>query len=333
MSINLNSIIFDNVLNKDAVLQYVKQEEIYAFYINNDCLHSGLINSPLREDNVPSFALFYHKNHYNKLMFYDFATKETGDCFIFVSKLFGLSMKNTFLRIAFDFKLSDFKENSIEKQQVIPNFIVKEKIDIQIRSIDFRLKDKWYWSQFKIKRSTLEKFNVAAISHIFYNDHIVNAESLAYAYKEIKDNIISYKIYQPESDKYKWINNADYSVHQGYTQLPQKGKLLIITKSLKDVMSIHDNCNISAVGLQSESVNIKLSVLEEYKSRFDKVLLLFDNDKPGVAFSKTIAKQNNIDYFLIPKLQNVKDFSDLVKHEKDALVIFNNSLKKLNKNE
>jgi len=336
MKIDLNSIVFNKTLNKEAILQHIQQEEIYSFYIGDDFIKESVINSPLRNDKIPSFAIYYHKTFRDKLMFYDFATKETGDCFILVSKMFGLTMKQTFLKIAYDFKLSDFKQDAtaITSYNTTLKIIQREKINLQIKSREWYDRDMFFWQQFKIKKKTLDFFNVVPLSYIFYNDYAVKAENLAYAYKEFKDGNVSYKIYQPESEKFKWINNADFSVHQGYTQLPVTGELLIITKSLKDVMSMHDNCSISSVGLQSESVSVKSSVLEEYKRRFKKVICLFDNDEPGVRFSKMFANDTGLDYFLLPKIKNVKDFSDLIKYSPhNAIEVFNKSLLTKNKNE
>ncbi len=93
------------------------------------------------------------------------------------------------------------------------------------------------------------------IEYVFFNGNAVKTERLAYAYVEFKDEEISYKIYQPYADKkHKWINNANYSVHQGYTQLPSHGDFLIITKSLKDVMSLRDVMGITSVGLRGQNL-------------------------------------------------------------------------------
>jgi 5S rRNA maturation endonuclease (ribonuclease M5) len=166
-----------------------------------------------------------------------------------------------------------------------------------------------------VHKSTLVKYNVHPISHIFYNDTAVKASDLAYCYVETKDNKVSYKIYQPLEPKIKkWINNADYTVHQGYMQLPKQGELLIITKSLKDVMSIYDCLGISAVGLQSESVMMKSTVMEEYKTRFKKVICLFDNDEAGKKLSLNFTNTYGIPHIFMPELPKVTDFSDLVKH-------------------
>lgn len=314
--INLNSIVFNNQITRDDILKCVTQEEIYSFYLGEDIRDLGVFHSPLREDNIPSFALYFHKHDRNILMFYDFATKACGDFVVLVMKLFDLDYPEALKKIAYDLGLSNFSVDTTKKIVEYTRIVHKEKIKLGVKTRPWSLKDKQFWSSFGIKKATLEKFNVHAISHIFYNDTAVKASELSYAYVEIKDNRVSYKIYQPlESRIKKWINNADYSVHQGYTQLPEEGELLIITKSLKDVMSIHDCLGICAIGLQSESVMMKDSVMQEYKRRFKKVICLFDNDAAGKKLTESFSKTFDIPFFFVPELPNVTDFSDLVKSQ------------------
>ena len=166
----------------------------------------------------------------------------------------------------------------------------------------------------------------------FYNSNAVKVSKHAYVYAEKKDNKLTYKIYQPFEDKLKkWINNANYSVHQGYTQLPKSGELLIITKSLKDVMSLHDVVGVSAIGLQSESVMMKDSVMDEYKSRFKKVVCLFDNDDAGTKLAKEFSKRYGVPYFFVLPIAKSKDFSDFVKNTtiNFSIEYFNKKIEKL----
>jgi hypothetical protein len=337
-SINLNSIAFDEQLTKESILKHVSQEDIFRYYLNEDITEVTKISSPFRNDRVPSFSIYYHREKRNTLMFYDFATKDCGDFIVLVMKMFGLNYPQALGKIAYDLGLSEFdittntNTHSYAKMERLKE---KAVVKIGINRRDWNRQDKLFWSGFGISKKTLDKFNVIPIKYIFYNDNPVLAEPLAYAYREYKDGILSYKIYQPHSanKRFKWINNANYSVHQGYTQLPKTGDLLIITKALKDVMSLHDVVGISSIGLQSESVTMKESVMDEYKSRFKNVICLFDNDNAGKKLSEQFAELYNIPYFLIPELPRVTDFSDLVrmkgKEESSKLIhqLINKTLK------
>ncbi len=331
-NINLNSIEYNSQITREDILKHITQEEIFSFYLGEDINSLGVFHSPLREDNIPSFALYFHKHHRNILMFKDFATQDCGDFVVLVMKMFNVDYPIALKKIAYDLKLANFNIDLTKQTVNYTRIVDKESVKLGIKSRAWLVKDKNYWSSFGIKKSTLEKFNVHPVDYIFYNDTAVKAAEYAYAYVELKDNRVSYKIYQPfESKLKKWINNANYSVHQGYTQLPSKGKLLIITKSLKDVMSIHDCLGISAIGLQSESVLMKDSVMDEYKSRFSKVICLFDNDAAGIKLSENFTNKYNIPHFFVPELPGVTDFSDLVKKLgiKKSVEIINEKIKDL----
>jgi 5S rRNA maturation endonuclease (ribonuclease M5) len=312
--INLNSITFNSLITREDILKHVTQEEIYSFYLGEDVSKLGVFHSPLREDNIPSFALYFHKVNRNILMFKDFATGDCGDFVILVLKMFNLSYSEALKKVAFDMKLAEFNINVSQTPVQYTKIMQKDSVELGIKIRPWQVRDKIYWSAFGIRKKTLEKFNVYPIDYVFYNTTAVKTSDYAYAYVEIKDGKVSYKIYQPLETKIKkWINNANYTVHQGYTQLPSVGDLLIITKSLKDVMSLHDCMGVSAIGLQSESVMMKESVMDEYKSRFKKVICLFDNDDAGKKLSESFTAKYNVPHFFVPELPKVTDFSDLVK--------------------
>jgi hypothetical protein len=86
----------------------------------------------------------------------------------------------------------------------------------------------------------------------------------------------------------------------------------MITKSLKDVMSIYENTVTPSVAVQSETCFIKDTVIDEYKFRFDKVITLFDNDRQGKEQAESYLTLYDIPYILIPDEYKCKDFSDLI---------------------
>ena len=88
--IDLNSIIYNESLSRVELFSCLEQEDIYSFYTGEPVVLNINICSPLREDNVPSFGYYYHRDGSGILMFYDFATKDTGDVVKFVSLLFKL---------------------------------------------------------------------------------------------------------------------------------------------------------------------------------------------------------------------------------------------------
>lgn len=135
-----------------------------------------------------------------------------------------------------------------------------------------------------------------------------------YAYK-IFDK---FKIYRPlsETRKDKWRTNCTSIDLQGYEQLPDKGDLLIITKSLKDVMVLHE-LGYNAVALQSENDHLYKSIYNNLQQRFKRIVILFDNDKPGLEASIKLSNKYNIPRIYIDsglyELYKVKDISDYIK--------------------
>ena len=173
--------------------------------------------------------------------------------------------------------------------------------------------DKKYWSQFGISLKTLKKFNVNSIKY-YLCDGIVKGiykdENPMFAYK-VYDR---FKIYRPLGDKYtKWRNNLTEFDIQGYAQLPKNGELLIITKSLKDVMCLYE-MGYTAISPSSESTFIPESVLKQLKRRFKRLLVCFDRDEAGVKNMRKISKKTGLNGFLVHKKFKSKDISDAVKN-------------------
>ncbi len=134
-----------------------------------------------------------------------------------------------------------------------------------------------------------------------------------YAYK-IFDK---FKIYRPYSEyrKDKWRTNCSAIDIQGYEQLPKNGDLLIITKSLKDVMVLYE-LGYNAVALQSENDKLNHKIYKDLSERFKRIVILFDNDEPGKDSAIKLADEYNLEYIFIDSsiysLYNVKDISDYI---------------------
>ena len=320
--INLNDKKYQpRELTKEDLLAKYSEEDIFKNYIGDFEL-GEVYRSPIRsDDTIPSFNIFYSKRH-GCLLFKDFAGKR-GDCIRFVQALLGLqTYQDAINQIDKDMHthISIPKTERVEKPRLEK---ASSTIDIVAKIWDKHELD--WWSQFGITKPTLERYFVYPIHGYYLNKDYIETKGLTFAYAEYKDNNYTYKIYRPLATKEnKWRTNHPYGVHQGYRQLPHSGEIMIVTKSLKDVMSIWENTDIPAIGVQSETSYIKDSVMDEYKFRFDKVLTLFDNDRQGTDQAETYIKLYDIPSIFIPKEYECKDFSDLVKKmgKKNAIEIF-----------
>ena len=290
----------------DWILSRVTEYDIYAHYLGQ--FKVGMIyNSPFRKDKNPSFGIFYSKRT-KQLLFKDHGTGDCGNVIKFVSLYTGITNYNDILLDIVD----KLKITSDTKLVSSKQYIASTETVIGVVRQDFTAEDINYWSQFNIHIDTLKKFNVNSIKYYLCNGivkGIYKKENPMYAYKVYNN----FKIYRPLADKYtKWRNNLGQYDIQGFKQLPKTGNLLIITKSLKDVMCLYE-MGISAISPASESTFIPDDVLDNLKKRFKHILICFDRDTSGIKYLRKISLKTGLKPLLVHKKWNAKDISDAIK--------------------
>ena len=136
-----------------------------------------------------------------------------------------------------------------------------------------------------------------------------------YAYK-VDDK---FKIYRPLASKYtKWRTNLTNWNVQGLSEIPKEGgNLLIITKSLKDVMCLYE-MGFNAIAASSETTFIPDNILQSLRSKWKHIVILYDRDKTGMLESRKYSKQYKLDAIFVHKKFNAKDISDAVKNNSFA---------------
>lgn len=290
----------------DWILSRVTEYDIYAHYLGQ--FKIGMIyNSPFRKDSNPSFGIFYSKRT-KQLLFKDHGTGDCGNVIKFVSLYTGITNYN-------DILLDIVKKLNITNNTKLVSskqYIATTDTVIGVVRQEFTAEDINYWSQFNISTDTLKKFDVNSIKYYLCNGvvkGIYKSNNPMYAYKVYNH----FKIYRPLADKYtKWRNNlTEYDI-QGYKQLPEIGDLLIITKSLKDVMCFYE-MNIPAISPSSESTFIPQDVLEQLKKRFKNIIIIFDRDVAGTKYLRKISLKTGLEPLLVHKKFKAKDISDAIK--------------------
>lgn len=290
----------------DYILSRVSEYDIYSHYLGKFKV-GAIYNSPFRKDKNPSFGIYYSKRT-KQLLFKDHGTGECGNVIKFVQLYTGLTNYNDILKdIVEKLKITN-STKLVSSKQYIPS---TETVIGVVRQ-EFTDVDKKYWGQFNISERTLKHFRVNSIKYYLCNGivkGIYKNDNPMYAYKVYNH----FKIYRPLADKYtKWRNNlTEYDI-QGYDQLVQKGDVLIITKSMKDVMCLYE-MGIPAISPSSESTFIPEDVLKLLKSRFKRILILFDRDEAGVKQSRKISLKTGLNTLFIHKKYKAKDVSDAVK--------------------
>jgi hypothetical protein len=311
-------------LNAKNVLNLISEEDIYKQYLPDNFKFRTAFSSPFREDKHASFIIGGVERNYR---YKDFATGEVGNCFNFVMNLYKLDFNQALIQIIEDFNISHnfiysspyAIQNKIQAKYLNykSNSLNLGSTSLLIKSREFNEEDLKYWKSYGISLEYLKKGRIVAISHYFINNVMYIAEKYAYAYIEYKDNVITYKVYQPYSKYKKWINNNNFSVWELWHMLPTSGDVLIITSSRKDALSIIENLNIPATSFQAESVMPKDNVMKDIFNRFTKVYLLYDNDYNKTEnwgqklASKLLEKYNNLNNIIIDDEYKSTDFTDL----------------------
>lgn len=245
-------------------------------------------------------------------------------------------------------------ETTFKFKETIP--VADEKVVIQITSRPFYPSDLAYWRQFNIHKETLATYNVVAVKYYWiikgekrrYVRSSIKSPIYAYCFPNNE-----YKLYAPfRTDKYKWISNTKQLTIQGLFQtierpneigIPVKNenslrlldlsagpihpneksalnsRLLIITKSLKDVMSL-SSFGIKAVAPMAESIILQPEHIHLLRNHFGVILSLMDFDHAGVRNANTLRHNYGIEALFLTngrfgsKNYGSKDFSDYIKN-------------------
>jgi hypothetical protein len=300
-------------ITKEEILSKITPREIFEFYLGHSIDEQTSILSPFRHESHPSFTFkFYSDGH---VLAKDWGTGEKYDCFNLVSKLTNKSFTDVLKDINKRFSL-DKDLTLIKSVDKIESVKIKKKRQIHIKEQPYTKVDIDYWKQYFIDIKTLVYYNVKSCKKVWLDEDLIfkyTSENPLYAYKFESFKSYSYKIYRPFGEKKrKWLFNGSPNDMEGYDQLPWYGDLLIITKSLKDVMCYY-NLGFNAISLQGENNTIDEITFETLSKRFKTILVNFDNDKAGNDGSQKLCEKFNLERFFIPEELGTKDLSDTIK--------------------
>lgn len=176
---------------------------------------------------------------------------------------------------------------------------------------EWTTQDQYFWTQFNIGSKLLEAHNVRPLeSYSMTKDNNDLCIRGLYLYGYFKQDGALYKIYQPKTLDKKFIKVTDYI--QGMHQCTGE-KYLIITSSLKDIMSIKSLKlkHIDVIAPDSENTMIKAEIMEELEQKYKKIILLFDNDDAGIKSMQTYKEK--YPFVNLAVLPMSKDVSDSIK--------------------
>ena len=308
---------FQPKITKELILSRFSEEQLMEYYLHLP-VKKGLFRSPLRRDKQPTCS--FYRNKSGTLIFKDFATGQHLNIFDVVQSIFRCDYFESLRIIANDFGI--VRDNTLHKNpgkiNLNPIKIKDKEISkIQIEVQEFTDSELKWWGKYGISKDILKRFDVYSCKHVFLNDQLF-AESQQHCpifgyYGKKYQGLELWRCYFPKRTSFRFITNWPSKKIQGYDQLPKKGKLLVITKSMKDSMCLY-SCGITACAPNSENLFIPDKVLEDLKNRFKNIVVLYDNDRPGLYNMAKIRKEHpELTYVFIPKKYGSKDISDFYK--------------------
>ena len=313
---------FEPKITKGYLLSKYSEETYMEYYLGIK-VKKGLFRSPLRKDNTPTCS--FYRNKSGELIFHDFSGDFYGNFINVVMRKYNVSYYKAIDIIAEDFGFTNNTSTThIAIQESQSKIKKSDPANIRIEIKDFNKKELSWWKEYGITKEILNKFHVYSCKNVFLNGELVNTNNnnLIFGYYGgKKDKLELWRIYFPGRTTYRFLTNWPSSKIQGFNELPKEGKLLVITKSLKDCMTLY-SLGIPAIAPNSENIFINDNTLENLKSRFKYVVVMYDNDQAGISNMRKIKKKHpELLYYFIPRKYEAKDISDFYKKYKKKKTI------------
>lgn len=306
-------------ITKEYLLSKNSQETYLTYYLGLP-VKKGLFRSPLRQDEKPTCAFYMNKK--GDIIFKDFNGSFSGNFINVVMYKYNCSYYMALKIIANDFGyIEDPKLHKCEKpiEKIEPTFIETKEANIQIEAKDFTAEELEWWLQYGITEKILKKFRVFSCETIFLNGNIFTKSSKyhpIYGYYRGKNSNGTelWRIYLPFHRKRepRFLSNWKSVMLQGAKQLPESGDVLVVTKSMKDVMCLY-SLGVPALAPNSENLFLTQNQYDKLKKRFKKIVLFYDNDLAGVHNMNKFRKQFDVYCRWIPRKYGAKDISDFYK--------------------
>jgi len=290
---------------------------VYRHYVSPNIVLKKKYKSPLREEKVPSFAL-YQSNKTGKICFTDFGG-ERGDYWEFVKLMFGLEFIDAKKKVEEDILGSG---SSIRPTRIVTRKRkVYEEPDTFVEIIPsirrYNRHDLDWFRKACITKPTLFKFHVQPA----FSYRIIKGDK-HYTINEKSDSpiyIIQFssgrvKVYRPFEKIYKWTSNiiAAKDIF-GLDQLPEQAKAIFMMAGNRDTMSFYEVMKIPTIALSSESANLPPEIYSYLKTITDTLCLLYDNDKQGLRKSDELSETFGIESFTnVLKIPMTNDWTKMI---------------------
>lgn len=293
----------------------IPQTWVFEYYLR---LQEKLVGQDVKilsvfnvKDKVPSMCIYVDAISGN-YKFKDFSSGLQGGHIRLIMNMYNITYQEAAVKIIQDYEEYRKHNTAAEKVELVHHDRFKVT-DYQIRH--WTNLDQNYWLNYSISSGLLEYYNVAPLEYFTMSKEepdgklveMVTKRNYIYGYFR-KDGTL-FKIYLPKTPDKKFIKVGNYI--QGVEQLVGK-EYLIITSSMKDLMAFTrlGFDNIESIAPDSENSMLPGSFVEKIKKKYKKVLVLFDNDDPGIKSMAAYKNKHGLDYI---RFELEKDLSDAVK--------------------
>lgn len=302
---------------RELVNGRLSEYDIYHYYLGEFRLNT-VMKSPFHRDRHPSFSVGVSTS--GRLVWRDYSADEKGGVIDMVQKIYGLTYHQALQKIAQDFGL--LIADSIQYKKIISSYVqpVIEKHDtiIHVRAGKWTKKSLEYWSAYGIDQQQLEREEIYNVDEWYLNRMRQG--------KKPGENVFAYrfpgdlfKLYMPDRtrEEGRWKTNVPCHTIEGLDRLNGDKKVLI-TKSRKDRLCLQQITPYTVLNVQNEGSSC---FTEEFRKQLEhrEVIVMYDNDPPGVGNCKKICDSWLYNYVNVPRHMlvehKVKDASDWYKHE------------------
>jgi hypothetical protein len=321
--INISSEV---VPTENYILKRISQADIFEYYLGVRVQTDRMFKSPLRRDKNPTCNFSWYNG---KLYYRDWAWPKPLDCFSLVVLLFNCNFEEALNKIASDFKLYEkevstkrVKEIKVRKEKNnIQSEKEKSRINISLKNIEYALD---YFTLYGISRNTLDLFNVFGIRKAWVNGQSVyvfdsNDPCVGYYFGKDSDGNQRWKLYfYTRTNGTRFICNTNRI--NGWIQLKvtkNLGDVLIITKSLKDVMALYE-LGYPSIAMQNETTIPYPRIVSKLEDMFSDIVTLYDYDDTGITTSKEIQDKYEIRPIYLKKAKDASDYIKAFGKEKTA---------------
>lgn len=317
-------------LTKEGIFKAVRDEVLWRHYLGFDFEIGKTYKSPLRTDPSPSFSIFY-ASRLQKIMARDHGGTFRGDIIDYICASERIDFYSALVKINSDFKLGFIPKSTkimpFREQVVRPGSVPRISIPKKVLSVVYESthrpplqSDIDYWMSYGISRDILTLYSVGFVSVLYCNGmccYTYQVGDPCYEYPFPSGNRKYYRPFAIKADKFRGniTNNSDV---QGYWQCRVKedyeGKMLVLTKSMKDVMLLRQY-DIDSMAIHGETQKFNTEFIRHLGRHYPRIVSLYDRDKSGVCGARYLWKEYGISPYFTPK-GSAKDLTDLYKKDK-----------------